>query len=245
MDSYQILQDKITSYFERDEIKRTDEYLSIYDLYVILDQKFQKFREIQFNQKFISKIHHDRKWKRRNSLFDSKLDWKNLDDILVSTEKNTARVSFFFGTGFHPDVFTVLRNFGGSQISFSSTTIPDFEFVKRYQKDLEMIFDTLEEFSLLFHKNIHSSREDSFSLPLTFTDGFLTLSILLDSYGKVSSSIEINSNYDPDSLYHREWYTRKKLSDLVEERKDELLKKIAIPVQSLDDISKQIIYEKK
>ena len=58
-------------------------------------------------------------------------------------------------------------------------------------------------------------------------------------------NISINSKEDTTGIYQREWFTRKKLSELVSENNDEILKKIPINVKDLDVKYQNLVTEYK
>ena len=76
---------------------------------------------------------------------------------------------------------------------------------------------------------------------MVFTDGFLTISIIYGNYGQINTDITISTKEDQNSLYKREWYTRKKLSDIVSENSDEILKKIPINIADLNTSCQEIL----
>ena len=80
MNEYQRLESKIISYLSREEVKRTDNVISFYDLYKIIDKKFELLRNIQLNNKLIEKINRDNAKKKTQ-----KFIIRNLDNILATT----------------------------------------------------------------------------------------------------------------------------------------------------------------
>ena len=71
------------------------------------------------------------------------------------------------------------------------------------------------------------------------------MKISYDAYGNVNTNISINSKEDLNGIYQREWFTRKKLSELVSENNDEILKKIPINIKDLDRKYQNLVSEYK
>ena len=239
MNEYQRLESKIISYLSREEVKRTDDVISFYDLYKIIDKKFELLRNIQLNNKLIEKVNRDNAKKKTQRFII-----RNLNNILATTENNTSKITFFYGKGYKPEVFTILKDFEDDDIYFSTNTSPNKEFIKNYYQEIISIFHTLESYAKLTKGDIGINKENPNLKPMLFTDGFLTISIIYGNYGQVNIDISINANEDKSSIYKREWYTRKRLSDFVLEHNDEILKKIPVNISSLSGICKDIIYTK-
>ena len=234
MSEYQRLETKITSYLKRNNIKSTQNIISFYDLYKALENKFSELKEVQVNSKLIEKINKD------NTIYT-----KILDNILATTSNNTSKITFFYGIGSHPETFTILKDFDDNDIYFDKDTTPNKPFITKYYDDIMFIFHTLESFSEIMKIDIGLTSENDKLKPIVFTDGFLTLKINYDVYGNVNTNISINSKEDTTGIYQREWFTRKKLSELVSENNDEILKKIPINVKDLDVKYQNLVTEYK
>lgn len=238
MNEYQRLESKLISYLSREEVKRTDNIISFYDLYKLLDKKFEVLRNVQLNNQLIEKVNNDNSKKKKKQEFII----RNLDNVLATTENKTSKITFFYGKGYNPETFTILKDFDDDDIYFSSTTSPNKEFVTNYYQDIISIFKILESFAKLTKGDIGINKENPNLKPMVFTDGFLTISIIYGNYGQVNTDISINVKEDHNSIYKREWYTRKKLSDIVSEHNDEILKKIPVNISSLNGLCKEILY---
>ncbi len=238
MSEYQRLESKLISYLSRDEVKRTDKVISFYDLYKLLDEKFEILRNVQLNNKLIDKINNDNTKKNKNKDFII----RNLDNVLATTENNTSKITFFYGKGYNPETFTILKDFDDNDIYFSSNTSPNKDFITNYYEDIISIFKTLESYAKLTKGDIGINKENPNLKPMVFTDGFLTISIIYGTYGQVNTDISISGKEDQNSIYKREWYTRKKLSDIVSENSDEILKKIPVNISDLNSSCKEILF---
>ena len=248
MSEYQRLETKITSYLKRNNIKSTQNIISFYDLYKALENKFSELKEVQVNSKLIEKINKDNTIvKRTGKIFKETevIYTKILDNILATTSNNTSKITFFYGVGSHPETFTILKDFDDNDIYFDKDTTPNKPFITKYYDDIMFIFHTLESFSEIMKIDIGLTSENDKLKPIVFTDGFLTLKINYDVYGNVNTNISINSKEDTTGIYQREWFTRKKLSELVSENNDEILKKIPINVKDLDVKYQDLVTEYK
>ncbi len=244
MTEYQRLETEIEKYLTRNNVKKTNNVISIYDLYKSFENKFKELRDIQLNISLIEKINKDNTViKETGKIFKYKetVYTKILDNVVATTEKETSKITFFYGMGKHPEKFTILKDFDDNDIYFSDDTIPDKNFISKYYSEIMYIFDTLEEFAKLTNSDIGIANENYNLKPLILSDGFLTLTITIDMLGKVSTNISINSKEDRTGIYNREWYTRKTLSELVYENNDEILKKIPININTLDSKYQDII----
>lgn len=239
MNEYQRLETKLISYLSREEVKKTANTISFYDLYKSLEEKFKALKDIQLNNGLINKINSDNAKNKRKKSQDFII--KELDSVLSTTENNTSKITFFYGTGYHPETFTILKDFDDDDIYYSSTTKPNEEFISHYYEDIISIFNTLEEYAKLTKGDIGINKENSNLQPMVFTDGFLTISIIYGNYGQINTDITISTKEDQNSLYKREWYTRKKLSDIVSENSDEILKKIPINIADLNTSCQEIL----
>lgn len=248
MSEYQRLETKITSYLKRTNIQSNQNIISIYDLYKALENKFSELKEVQISSKLIEKINKDNTIvKQTGKIFkDTEVIYtKILDNVLATTSNNTSKITFFYGIGTHPETFTILKDFEDSDIYFDKDTIPNKPFVKKYYDDIMYIFHTLESFSEIMKVDIGLASENDRIKPIVFTDGFLTLKINYDVYGNVNTNITINSKEDTTGIYQREWFSRKRLSELVSENNDEILKKIPINIKDLDTKYQDLVIEYK
>lgn len=248
MSEYQRLETKITSYLKRSNIKPTQNIISFYDLYKALENKFSELKEVQVNSKLIEKINKDNTIVRKTGKIFKETEviyTKILDNILATTSNSTSKITFFYGIGTHPETFTILKDFGDNDLYFDKNTIPNKPFVTKYYDDIMFIFHTLESFSEIMKIDIGLSSESEKLKPIIFTDGFLNLKISYDAYGNVNTNISINSKEDLNGIYQREWFTRKKLSELVSENNDEILKKIPINIKDLDRKYQNLVSEYK
>lgn len=239
MNEYQRLETKLTSYLARQEVIRTNNIISFYDLYKALDDKFKVLRGIQFNSDLITKINSnsskDKKKKEKDFIINT------LDSILATTEKATSKITFFYGIGGNPKTFTLLKDFDDDDIYFSSNTTPNKEFVKTYYQDITSIFKILEEYAKLTKGDIGINADNGNLKPMTFTDGFLTISIIYEGYGKINTDISINLKEDKNAVYKKEWYTRKRLADFVDENSEEILKKIPVNISDITNPYREIV----
>lgn len=240
MNEYQRLESKLISYLSREEIKSTNTIISFYDLYKILESKFKLLRSIELNNTLIDKVNNDYNKNKKNK--NNEFIIKNLDNILATTKNKTSRITFFYGKGSNPHTFTILKDFDDDDIYFSNTTSPNKEFIKKYYDDIVSIFKILELYAKLTKGDIGISNDNPNLKPMIFTDGFLTISIIYGTYGQINTDISINIKEDQHLIYKREWYTRKKLSDIVSENSDEILKKIPVNISDLNQSCKEILF---
>lgn len=107
------------------------------------------------------------------------------------------------------------------------------------------IFGVLEEFYDLNQKPLggfyagKSLREEH-----CFSDDFLRVTLRYDDYGRVSIGAEIEKEQDPNNIAKREWYGFEKLTDVIDDNLNLILKKVPIAVEDLNYACKRIIGEK-
>ncbi len=245
MDEYTRLLNEINSYFELDDIHMTTECISAFDLYKILDEKFQQLRNVISAKALQDKINSDRtvvrvikKLFQRN---EERFVESECDTICSSTKGNTAEILFSFEDSSRQSgcrYVHIYRDFESEEIYFDRH-FKDREFVMKYYDDIKEYFDILEEFDGLLGFNIGGFSDSRCNQK--FSDGFMKVKLVYDNRANVSIDISIIDTEDPDDIYNREWLNRKKIADVIDERKEEVLKKIPINISDLNVTCKTIV----
>ena len=66
------------------------------------------------------------------------------------------------------------------------------------------------------------------------SDDLFTAKLFYTTNGEVSVDINIVDNHEFKSEYSKKWYKRESISEFVEKNKDEVLKRILVPVNNLN-----------
>lgn len=240
MDDYTRLLNELNSYFDLDDIEMSSEYISAYDLYTILNEKFGQLRNVVLGVEFESKINADRTIIKTIGRFFHKKTETVLEKECICVHSNTkgttAEIGFIFADS--NKSLHIYRDFDSEEIYFDKFN-QDRDFVIKYYDDIDVYFNTLEVFSKLLACDIN--KHDSPNCEQIFSDSFMKIKLIYDNKGCMYTDISIVESEDPNNIFNREWLNREKLADVVNERKEDFLKKIPINVNELNQTCKTII----
>lgn len=254
-DKYYELKSKIDEYLRLPDVVEDKEIISAYTLYKLLHDRFYLLKHPYYTSEFIKLINEDNtKLIRKGKFFikyiqkepDNKCDSINFDSDLTKS-----KIDFLFRNEkkewYYPNNIEIFKDRNNTNMYYKYT-IPYFseEYIKKfgekYQDILMEIFEILEYFSTLKKDSI---RNIDFPLSKTqvFSDDFLDISIKYDWYGDVDSFIRINKSSDLDNIQDINYLNREVLSNYLDNNTDTILNKVPVEIQSLNDVSKQIIEE--
>lgn len=238
MDEYTRLENEIKSYFQMPDVVRDSDTISAYDLYNIINNKFDELRRVIDTSSFFKEI------KKNNNILRTLIKKIKKEPaveayceyiLIMRTKKGT---EIYFGG----ICMSICKEDNSDELYFGEyNNCLDREFINRYYNKLIEIFTVMEEFNNLF--NSGNNRKENFK-PQIFSDSFLDVELSLFNNGEVEVSISINSKEDPNNLFNRKWYNRDTLASIIEDNKMELLKKIPIEISSLNCLCKNVLEEK-
>ena len=250
MDEYTRLLTKLSEYLNKPNVESTEctnDIISAYDLYCIVDEKLQELRDVQFDSTFVDEINKDNTViKKVGHIFKKRVPYNEKKCTTDMVEHNGKRGVITLGftsnkARFGVEYIDIIRDVDSDEIYFGKYA-SDKIIVERYYDRLTNIFDTLEKFQALYQSGIGSSGTTQ---KQTFSDSFLDVDFSYDSYGRTSIDIRINKEADKEEIYSREWYQRKSLSTFVDENKEDFLRRIPINVSELNHTCKTIVEEYK
>jgi len=245
MDEYTRLKNEIDAYLEMPDVELTDQQISAYDLYRIVNDKFKKLREINFNQKIIKDINRGLGLRRISAPLKKEKGVSHLECNSVTLQCNGEKssIDFLFISPSNPsDIWRhvslyICKEVDNDEIYFGSNT-SDKNFVAKYYDQISEMFITLEEFSKLYQGGVGSCGKDSTQV---FSDDFIDVTFNYDTYGRTDISIDIKEGADPQGIYNRKWFQRQSLSDYVKENTNTILRKIPINIDELNYTTKTIV----
>ncbi len=242
MDEYTRLLTRLGEYLTMPDVEMTDDVISGYDLYRIVDDKLQQLRAIEFDSTFKDDINRDsiitrkigRIFKRSAQIQGHKCNHERAEH-----DGKTGKITLSFDSpnSRFDEFLEINKDIDSDEIYFGSYK-SNREFVEKYYDRLMDIFSTLEEFQKLYQNSIGLNGG---SKSLVFSDSFLDMTFKYDTYGRIDIDLKISADEDRENMYHREWYKRKTLASFVTENRDEILKRIPINVSELDYTCQNIV----
>lgn len=243
MDEYTRLKNKLLEYINMPDVELSEDEISVYALRELIKTKLEELRKIQFESTFKDEINKSntiiqkvgRIFKKSNSICE-----KPCTNIMASSDGKTSNITFCFqnkNSYFGSEYLTICKDFDSDQIYFSQHQRTDKSFVEKHYDRISEHFAILEEFSELYQGGIGGSGK---GIGQTVTDGFFSLVIQSDSYGRTSIHTTLTQEEDKEKMYERQWLHRKSLQEIYTENEDTFLKKISVPIASLNYTYKTI-----
>jgi len=248
MDEYTKLKTEIDAYLEKEDVELTDQQISVYDLYNIVNNKLAELREICFNSKCLKDINKNLKFGRLGSILrrETIRIYESCDEVTPRSNGKTSSIAFRLKYREHllrSCWIRICKDVNSDEIYFDTTTT-DKGLVAKYYDQISEMFTILEEFSSLYQGAVGYRDKDVHQI---FSDGFLTSDFSYDQLGRIEIDLNLTKEADPNNIYKREWFQRQRLSDYVEENKENLMKKIPVDIEKLNHTTKTIVedYTKK
>ena len=223
VNEYKILLEKISSYLKQDVIIPNDKIISVYTLYEFLKDEFDGLET-----KILS-LSSDIQYE------DAKLDrFKNknekLYNITIHSRLGRSELSFsYFNRKTKRFTFkTIYKEFGNDNIDLRN--VCDNKY-----------YDRIMEIFRIQERHFLEYKFDPYDVKNDIGDGFFDISIIYNQNGIMDFNIELNKEYNKDDIYNRDWIINKPLNKIVDDYKLELLKRIPVEVEKLDDKTKCII----
>lgn len=204
-------------------------------------KKFEELRKIYFDLTFQDENNTDIIRKIRQ-IFKKDTDDLMRTSILVDADTKKLEITIFLKNQEtnQPDIITIYKDRNSKEIYLKNKE--HREFVSKHYEKIMNIYCTLEEFVDIANGPLSSI--NSMMNSQVFSDSFLDVALSFNHCGIVKISMKINKQEDPNNIYNREWYNRKKLSQYVKENEEEILRKIPVKIDRLDDAIRKIVEAK-
>lgn len=240
MDKYTELMNRIDTKYSGEEIEQTENVISLYDLVTILSEEMEPLRKLKMDKEFQNKINRDRTIFQRIGLFKRKeVINKKCTGGYTEVSENRSTISLGFDNGQALGVHVVLyKDFDSDELYFADFCLKDREFVEKYISDIYAIFAILEQYGTLFP---YEEKKGRTGLSQEFSDGLLSVTIKLDTWGRVTPSIVPCKGIDTDNLYTREWYNRETVSKHVYAMQEQILRTIPVEISSLNEVYRKLV----
>lgn len=220
---YKFLLEIISSYLKKDVIISDEKTISAYTLYKSLNDEFNNLETKTSN--LLTDIQYD----------DAKKDkFKNkttkLFNITIHSRDNISELSFsYFNRKTQRFTFnTIYKEYGEDDIDLRG--ICDSKY-----------HDRIMEIFRIHERQKYIYEFDPYDVKNNITDGFFDINIVYNQNGISKFSIGITDEYNKDDIYNRDWFISEPLCKIVENYKIELLKRIPVEVEKLDDKTKRMI----
>lgn len=241
MDSYTKLITSIDEKYEDNGVEQTENIISLYDLVTILSEEMEPLRKLKMDKEFQNKINNDRTILQRIGLFRTRtvVD-KKCKGGYTEVGENRSSISLNFEDkgnvlGTHVVLF---KDFDSDELYFADFCLKDREFVEKYISDIYGIFAILEQYGTLFP---YEEKKGRTGLSQEFSDGLLSVTVKLDTWGRVTPSIVPCKGIDTDNLYTREWYNRETVSKHVYAMQEQILRTIPVEISSLNEVYRKLV----
>lgn len=226
MASYNEILEELKNTLQKDDVESNEEQISLYDLFNIINSKFELLRSVTQNKKlFTSKQVFHRKKFRPN-------------DIII--KDNILKIEICFAYYLDYIYFKVCYDMNSKDIFFEGHESMEKDivnFIKKYNEELINIFSILE----IFHRE-EGLREQINKYSLFFK--YYVFKIICDKKGIVDLNVHISSQEEEiKDIYERKYYDKKDLYEILGESKFELSKKLMIDVNSLETPIKELVYK--
>lgn len=218
MSSYNEILDDLKNTLQKEDIESNEEQISLYDLFVIINSKFELLRSVTQNNKLFTgkELFHRKKYIPESIIIK--------DDVL-SIYLYDSDFDYFFNV--HYDINSKSIFFEGSAE----------KFIKKYNEELNDAFSILEIFSkerkLIDEINNYVVKHN-----------YYNFNIDCDNNGVIDLKVNVSSKKSKvKEVYERNYYNKKALKEMLEESKFEVAKKIMIDVNSLKEPIKTLVYK--
>ena len=247
MDKYDLLKQKIESYLEMPDFIDNEYQISASSLYEMLKKRFSLLADETILNRIKDDIKKSMEQPKKFRLFKAKETEDEINmrcEIEYSANLETSKI-YLWRSGIGS--FDILKDCDSNELYFEARFASriDTELVRRHYDEIMEIFSLCEYFTTLVDGSIKEddSRKNPNFKPQVFSDGFLVITIKYTDDGKVTSSIAVSKDADPDNVSARVWLNRKTLNEILKENKDIIIRKIPIDIDELNSVSRQIYDE--
>ena len=242
MDQYEIFKSMIDEVLSLDDYIDNEEYISLYSLYQMVKERLAPLSQTIHNQDILKKI-------------ESNYSKRGIRNFFRKNNNNNNSIKLYYDIGRDKSTIMMNRNheyrylsrdIGGTHFYCNSyQTMIDPTIVEKCVLDFNEIFDTLEEYSSLFivqgkDGDIEIKTIDNYS----FSIDDIFYGRIHYNYGDVDYTLNIHGL--THEYMDRTWYgNRENLREYLQRNEINLLKKIPIKVESLNDVFLKIYEEKQ
>ena len=254
MDKYDMLKEKIDSYFEMPDFISNEYEISAYKLYNMVKNRFSLLSDNSLLDKIKNEINKEYKPSIFNLFKDKNELHSQCSNIYYLANLKSSAIAIDFRLLNYKDIckkwrtISVLKDRDSNELYFgkySETGEYAKNLVLKYYDEFMEIFNLCEYFTSLVDGAIRegeSEKNPNFKKQI-FSDGFLNIELSYNEYGNVSTYISINSKSDPENVSARTYLNRQSLNEYLNNNKDILLRKIPIDIDDLNKVCRQIYDE--
>jgi hypothetical protein len=235
MDKYTEILNKVKEYIsDEDNPLVTEGKISLYDLYHLLNTEIKKLYKEQESMELLEKINQENtfvkkvgRFFRKKEIRESLIDFESV--LLTYDEKSTGIV--FFDSD--REQFCIEKDLDSNElyIPYGKSTDLQKEILNNHYDEIVDILNSLQEYrDLTGISNNLSSR----CVEQNFTDGFMSVCISYNYFGRVNVRVNINKKVDINDVSCREYVRRDKIQNILDENIPVILKKFVVDYDSLD-----------
>ena len=216
MDYYNEILKQLENYIMEEDVISNNNIVSLYDLYKILNLKFEPLRDATDIKKIF----------KNKVLFHI----SPIKNIYFSIDFKQMNINVKLGY----DQFEIIKKYNDDNLSFSANNDTSkkymYKFVHKYYDEIINIFSVLEKYSKLI---LHFKEPIKIFEKSDYYNFYIT--------NKVAGKIDIIPNLL--NADHLNYYIKEELYKIIDENKYDLAKKIKLNIDDLDHIIQQIVQE--
>ena len=237
MNEYKNGLEKIRKYLLKNDIKDSEECISLYYLYSVLSEKFSLLK-VESND-LLNQINSSNIMFRVSKIFPffDRKKYTTCRAIFVSTEDNVASMTIWFDIPF-PSI-TICKDFDCDDLYFKWDCFNKSEQIIPYQKKILEALFLVEEYAKVLKMDFSCSHSDPVTV-VQYSDSVFNISLFISSSGMLNENISF-VNPDIENIAKRNWLNQQSLSEVVKSCEEEIFKKISVPVSSLDQSFQDIV----
>ncbi len=239
MNYYDSVKQKIADYIVKEPVVETDEVISAYTLFTILENENKKIRHTKEKEKGLldklNAIYPQVTVEKKGNFFKKKIKKNQFDWISFDINDIGSRL-YLHGPSIHS--ISIYKDYGYSDIYSKYNALTEGAY-NECSDDIEDIFSELESIGTLFLEEKKSSGHKSSELvrdTITNTlsyEGF-DIAIKFDRCNmEYSYDFKLNKEFDPKNNSNSYYYNQDSLNNILEENKEAILKNTPINIGDL------------
>ena len=245
---YLIIKKSISSILSECDVVEDPEVISAYDLKMQASKVLEELRSVRVcENNLIKKVNSDNNPVKKVSNFlkrnTEQKSFPKLNSILLETNQELAETTFIFSNNWH---LSIAKKFNiddrddnkiyyDTYVKLSDEQIKiNNEFVSKYYEDIIFMLNTMEKWAKILEmpKSYDVKKE-------VFEFDCFRLDFSYDTNGEVRAKIIADKNNE--SLFSRNWVGEPSIYNIIDENKDNLLKKIPIRKRDLSRVSLKLL----
>lgn len=239
MEKYDILLNEIKDYLNKEEINynTNNEVISAYDLYNIINEELKGLRDITIDSKINKKL---------RALSLAKIFSETSLNSSIRGNSQTCTIVFEKSKQYEPfsEVLRVNKDNGIDEIYFDKEKYWNnksfYNFVKR---NYDLILETLQTFEK--YVELLGKLEISYYQSTKIYDDLFKVLLSINENGVVKYEIFILNNHELFEEYNKKWYKREGIYEFANKNAEEILKRIPVSPDELEEPFKSIYYKHK